>query len=341
MEIKRFWRLVQSTALLLVVASPAAASARGLIGFGHDMLGLAGAWAWLVPATLDGAALYLAVLSMQAVTAGESAAAPRFLLAVYALGSAAGNAVHALYAVHADGGAPAAVYFAAMSVSAVVIWEVTLRHLRRQTLRELGALPAELPRFRALRWLLAPFETSRVWRHAVLHEITTPGAAIEQWRATRLDSQAPAAVAGAQAPRAVESAGSESAQVGGTANENAEVHLRSATAAAGVVPGQSSDEIGGHGESGHAPREAGNGFGGHVSVEHQPRLVTGDPSAVSKVEALVMAFTALGREDVPAAREWLAVRGVEIEKSYAYRLVRDGKAKFGIETGRGLRLVKE
>ena len=168
------WRALRALPLVVVVVAPALASWRGLVETGHVWLGLPGDWAVLVPLTLDSAATYAAVLAMRSVLAGDSALVDRLLVWAYALGAAGLNlAFHRLF-----GGAPSALYYAAASVSAVVLWGRTLRAWRRDQLRLVGAIEPPLPRFRALRWVIAPTETARAWRVAVMQGLSTPAEAL-------------------------------------------------------------------------------------------------------------------------------------------------------------------
>lgn len=168
-----------STALLVVVVgAPAAASFHGLMLAGVNALGLTGWWATLVPLVLDAGAAYTAVLAVRDVLAGDSAVVNRLLTWIYAAGSAAMNAWYADQA----GGLAAALYFAGASLSAVVLWDRTLRALRRDQLRERGAMQAPTPRFRLARWVVAFKETRQAWCVAVVEGITDPAQAVRMAR---------------------------------------------------------------------------------------------------------------------------------------------------------------
>lgn len=169
--------------LLVVIGAPAAASWHGLTAAGEDALGLPGAWSWLVPFVLDAAALYAAVLALRDVLAGDGAAVNRLLVWLYAAGSAALNAWHASATLDTDA---AALFYAAASVSSVVLWDRTLRALRRDTLRERGAVAPPTPRFRAARWIVAPGETRRAWCAAVVEGVSDPKLAVQLARGAQL-----------------------------------------------------------------------------------------------------------------------------------------------------------
>lgn len=170
-------------ALVVVVGAPAVASWHNLVAFGTDVLHLTDGWEYVVPLTLDGAAIYAAALTLRAILKGDGAFGTRLLTALYALGGAGFGAYHARTAV--GGNVPSAVYYAAASLSAVVLWDITLRALRRDQLRALGAIEKPLPRWRLLRWLVAPVETARAWRYAVIEQITDPAEALQLSREAR------------------------------------------------------------------------------------------------------------------------------------------------------------
>jgi hypothetical protein len=134
-------------------------------------IGLTPVWQLLVPLSLDGAALYAALLALRAILAGDSAIWPRFLTCTYAVASAGFNAYQASTGL-------AAWFYGLMSLSAVVLWDTTLRALRRDQLRALGHMQGASARFRPLRWLLAPTETGQAWRGAVLEDIPDPKTAL-------------------------------------------------------------------------------------------------------------------------------------------------------------------
>lgn len=165
--------------LVVVVGAPAAASWHGLTAAGREALGLPGAWAALVPLVLDAAAAYAAVLALRDVLAGDAAGTNRGLVWLYALASAALNAWHA----DRVGGLPAASFYALASISAVILWDRTLRATRRDVLRQRGAVAPPTPRFRASRWLVAPRETGQAWRLAVVEGVSDPAEAVSRARA--------------------------------------------------------------------------------------------------------------------------------------------------------------
>jgi hypothetical protein len=168
-------RVTGTVTLGAVVAAPAVASWHGLVTFGRQELALAGGLEYVVPISLDGAAGYAAWLAVRAVLAGDSAVWPRLLTLVYATVSAAFNA-------HAQGTAVSALFYAAMSLSAVVLWDTSLRAWRRDGLRALGIIEGPAARYRPLRWLFAPAETFAALKTAVLENVADPRAALAMVR---------------------------------------------------------------------------------------------------------------------------------------------------------------
>lgn len=177
--------------LVVVVGAPLAASWHGLTEAGRDALGLPGLWAVLVPLVLDAAAAYSAVLALRDVLAGDAAGMNRALVWAYAFSSAGLNVWHG----ERTAGVQAAIFYGLASVSAVVLWDRTLRATRRDHLRRRGAVAEPTPRFRLARWLVAPGETGRAWRVAVLEGISDPSEAVTRLRTqhqvTALDAPAP------------------------------------------------------------------------------------------------------------------------------------------------------
>ena len=311
----RLGRLLLAVPLAVVVVAPAAASWMGLVAAAHDWFGLTGWTAVLVPLVLDAAALYCAALSLRSVLAGDSATVDRLLVWLYALGSAGLNVWHAANVA-------AALFFGAASVSAVVLWDRTLRSHRRDALRALGVIEAPLPRFRALRWLVAPGETGRAWREAIVSGVSSPAEALEL---ARRDHGAPISfprvtVAAEQLPCSGLAGGAASP---GFDFEPSEHELVSSAGAFGkrVVKDQAVD---------HQAVDD-QAVGGEEAAE-LAAVVEADRVEVAacetKREALLLAWRRLGIEGVPAttdvmpAVDWLALRGLRVDKSGAYDLRR-------------------
>jgi Protein of unknown function (DUF2637) len=157
--------------LTFVGACVAAMSWTGLVGFARDNLGLGEPLAYVVPVSLDGAAITLGFFALRSVLAGEAAGFPRLLAVVVVVASSAFNVYHA---ETTGRGSAAAVFFGGMSVLVYLMFEVVLRQLRRRHLRGVGAVEEPLPRFRFARWARYPRLTFRAWSAAVLHSLTDP-----------------------------------------------------------------------------------------------------------------------------------------------------------------------
>lgn len=170
-------RALYAAPFVVVVLAPAVASWHGLVELGRDWLQL-GDGAPLVPLTIDSAGLYLALLAWRATLAGDSAGIDRFLVWVYA-GTSAGLQ---LWYHDAHGGMRAGVVYAIASLSAALLWERTLRAMRRQELRVLGAIDAPSPRYRVLRWVFHYRETFGAWKLAIGEGISSPQQAMELYR---------------------------------------------------------------------------------------------------------------------------------------------------------------
>lgn len=164
---------VIAAALGIVILAPVALSFGSLVDWAETSLGLNGVWPYIVPIALDAAALLSMALVFHAVTHAESAAFPRALVWLFALGSALANYRHG-YTVSPD----AALFFPAMPLAAAVLLEVTLRRVRRTVLAELGVTERPLARFRAVRWVRFPTQTFAAWSAAVEHGLSSPSDAL-------------------------------------------------------------------------------------------------------------------------------------------------------------------
>lgn len=326
---------LSTVALAVVVLAPAAASWHGLVAAGREVLMLGNGWELLVPLTLDSAALYAATLALRAVLSSDSAFGARVLTALYAAAASGINAYHA----HSSGGSlVSSAYYAGMSLSAVVLWDVTLRHWRRDQLREKGHLEQPLPRFRALRWVVAPLETGRAWRLAVLQGITDPREALERANSTscrvtvaanQMDSHNNSALTSVDYTTErteTDEQGSADAEGRGRTPEGADD--------AGDLPG---DRIPGDRGPGRSRLEGGRGF--QLVLPRASAsggdLLRGDLSGALKADAGVgerlriaaetrkatavhECLDLLGEKDVPTVLAVLKAHGVTVDRSYAY-----------------------
>jgi hypothetical protein len=259
---------------------------------------MTGNWAYLVPLLFGAAAGYVALLAMRYVLQGDSAMTERALTWVYGAAGAGFNYWHA--STSPAGNVASAIFFGGASLSAVLLWDRTLRAWRRDELRTVGALEAPLPRFRALRWVLAPGQTFAAFKAAVLHGLTTPDEAIaaaEAGQIVRRDEPAGAV----PAVRATELPGPVSEQ-----------------AAAGVLaelPPADEAAV----EPADAAEQRSNG-----AVAELPGAEGRVPlTELSAAAALREAWAAAGVNGVPTlqetadAVEWLRARGVTVTPKYA------------------------
>lgn len=315
-------------ALVVVVLAPAVASWRGLVETGHAALGLPGGWALLVPLVFDAAAFYSAALSLRAVLSADSALTDRLLVWVYALGSAALNVWHA----DRIGGRPAALFYGVASVSAVVLWDRTLRAIRRDALRELGAVDPPAPRFRLARWLIRPGETWRAWSVAITEGISMPAEALARVRNDAAEL-APAA------PVNTSIEGDNHANVQGDREQGA----RRPVLPGGPDVDRSGSRPGGNvRHAGDRVHPAGAGRTAELPDPDHGQGVAGDLADGSKADAVRAARAALGETATGAAVvDYLAARGVAVKDHYVYDVARrDAKkaAKTNAEPA-GLALV--
>jgi hypothetical protein len=177
-----------AAAIALVAVTPMVLSAQSLAAWGRDSLGLSGAAPWLVPGSLDLAALACIALALAASLRGEAGGAPKLLAWLLVAGSAVANWRHG----QAIGTTDAEAYYPALPILAMVLVELGLRFVRRSALVNAGRTEASLPHWRLARWVRFPRETFAAWSLAVADGITSPAQAVEAVRA-RHTGAAPAA----------------------------------------------------------------------------------------------------------------------------------------------------
>ncbi|MGH9380821.1 MAG: DUF2637 domain-containing protein [Thermoanaerobaculia bacterium] len=153
---------------------------RGQLDFGTHVIGLSGAWVYVVPVALEGGTLVSASLALWSVLTRDPSFGHRMWTGVF-LGAAA--LANYLGSVAAGRPTIAALYLAGFAVAALRMWHAILHRVTRGQLRATGAMEAPLPRWRTLRWLVAPGETFRAWRYAVREGITRPAEALAAARA--------------------------------------------------------------------------------------------------------------------------------------------------------------
>lgn len=203
---------------VVVFASVAAMSYRGLMAFAVDTLGLHGGWRYVVPVSLDGAAVSASFFGYRASIDGEPAFGPRLLVFCFGGASAFFNGHEAA----AERGPLAAAFYAGMSVLVVLMFDLGAKQIRRRALARQGKLEAPLPRFRLARWLLAPVETFGALRIAALESDLTADQAVRFARTRRIP--APAArsrPASSSEPGAVGPVGSAQPSAAATADSSA------------------------------------------------------------------------------------------------------------------------
>lgn len=314
---ERVRNVMAGALLFVVVAAPAAASWHGLVEFGTRTLDLHGGWEVVVPISLDAAAMYCAALAMRAVLRGDSASTPRLLTVAYAAASAGFNAVNALTAHE---GIKGAAFFGGAALSAALLWDITLRAMRRDQLRELGAIESPLPRFRAVRWMVAPVETGKAWRQAVLLGITNPNEALDMVRKSGFAQEETHVKAvtrtEGESDGAVEASGEEDRQSD---------HLGDRRCGDLACTDHESGRRGGQRELGLGQGSA--GLGRPVEVRQPADLVAEqlaaavdafDRGELKKNAVVAAAFDLYGERDIPRAIRDLEPLGFEVDRSYAY-----------------------
>lgn len=296
MNVGQLMKVARIAPFAIVIVAPVLASGVGLVAVGHGWLGLHSWAGLLVPLTLDAAALSFAFLSWQATADDEAAGVERLLVWVFAAASAGLN----IWYADSVGGAHSATFFGIASLTAALVWERMLHALQRRKLRELGRVDGRAPRFRFLRWVLFPIETAGSFRLAVGEGISDPRTAIDRYR-RRNDPATD--VAEVEQTTARISAGEPSrkpAQV-----EAAKPAPAKKPAARPVAPRTTSA----------------------VQVP-APEL----QGCKTKKAMIIRAFDAVGSLDGQAAIEWLAARGVTVDKSGTYRIARELRAADETET---------
>lgn len=118
----------------------------------------------IVSTIFDGGAIHLANLAMRHTREGDSGFGPRFMVLILAGLSAWLNMFHASLGHYP---ADSRIFFAAPPVVAVIVYEFTVRFLYRRTLRNLGNIPAPMPKYGLLSWVLFPVRTLNANRTVV------------------------------------------------------------------------------------------------------------------------------------------------------------------------------
>lgn len=159
----------------VVLLAIEAMAVRGQLDFARHVMGLSDQYVYVVPLALEGGTLVTAMLALWATLTGDPTFMHRVWTWVFLAGAAAANWLGAL----AAGRSPiAAVYLAAFCVAALRMWHAILHRIRRSELRVAGATESPLPRFRLLRWFVAPRETFTAWKVAVRADVASPAEAL-------------------------------------------------------------------------------------------------------------------------------------------------------------------
>lgn len=163
--------------LAIVNLAPFVISFTSLTEWAHEDLGRSLWIAWALPVAIDAGMVLALVLRWDSAALGDSATGATLLFYALMCASAAGNYRHGL-SVSVD----AALVLGAMPIVGGFVGEVVLRHERRDVLREMGAVPDPLARFRPARWLVAPVETFGAWRISVTEGVTDAREAVARHR---------------------------------------------------------------------------------------------------------------------------------------------------------------
>lgn len=246
----------------------------------------------------------MAALALQSTLRGDAPGIDRALVWVYAAGAAGLNLWHA----DSFGGLRAALFYGAASMSAALVWERTLRAIRRDDLRKRGAIDAPAPRFRPSRWLLHTRETWGAFKTAVWAGVSDSRTAIALYRMqceyARLESEA--VRAWQEIERTIAAAVEIRGELPDVSQDSNRVEPAAVQASSPRVREPKCTE---------------------QSGESTPS-VAAELEGLTKSDALRYGWRELGAIDVPWSLEWLAVRGVVVDKSQAYAVApHEGKRR--------------
>ncbi|MBP5867640.1 DUF2637 domain-containing protein [Streptomyces sp. LBUM 1485] len=173
--------------LAVVIVAPLALSSQDLVSWAASPSGLnlSGIWPYVTFVALDCAAALCVALTIQAFYKGESAGLAHVLVWVFAGLSAFANYRQAVRtAAHDDNW-----FLPSMSILGAVLLEVVVRKIRRTARNEYGVYERPLPKFRALRWIVAFTETRNAWRIAVVEGVSDPRDAVKMARGTAVPAK--------------------------------------------------------------------------------------------------------------------------------------------------------
>jgi hypothetical protein len=155
-----------------------AESWRGLTGFAR-LIHITGTATQGVPLTLDGVSTIAALLALRAELSDESSGRERAAMYVFTAMSCAANYWHG----SVTGGIEGALYFAAMSLAVMFVFDLVLRQIRLAVRRSAGRRNRKMPQFGAVQWARYPRLTFRAWSLALANGIESPQEALAAARA--------------------------------------------------------------------------------------------------------------------------------------------------------------
>jgi hypothetical protein len=164
-----------------------AESWRGLAGFGR-LIHIAGTATQGVPLTLDGVSTIAALLALKAELSDESSGRERAAMYAFTAMSCAANYWHG----SVTGGIEGALYFAAMSLAVMFVFDLVLRQIRLAVRRSAGRRNRKRPQFGLVHWARYPRLTFRAWSLALALGIEDPQEALA---AARVEVEAAAVAA--------------------------------------------------------------------------------------------------------------------------------------------------
>ena len=155
-----------------------AESWRGLTGFAR-LINITGVATQGVPLTLDGVSTTAALLALKAELSDESSGRERAAMYAFTAASCAANYWHGAV----TGGIQGALYFSAMSLAVMFVFDLVLRQIRLAIRRQAGRRNRKMPQFGLMQWARYPRLTFRAWSLALADGIATPQAALDAAKA--------------------------------------------------------------------------------------------------------------------------------------------------------------
>jgi hypothetical protein len=156
-----------------------AESWRGLTGFAR-LIHVTGVAAQGVPLTLDGVSTTAALLALKAELSDESSGRERAAMYAFTAMSCAANYWHGAV----TGGIQGALYFSAMSLAVMFVFDLVLRQIRLAVRRQAGRRNRKMPQFGLVQWLRYMPLTWRAWSLALNDEsLQTPQEALNAAKA--------------------------------------------------------------------------------------------------------------------------------------------------------------